>query len=37
MPVTFHIPAALREYTAGRSRVQIENSPTTLADALSAL
>ena len=37
MPVTFHIPAALREFTAGRSRVQIEGSPVTLAEALSAL
>lgn len=37
MPVTFHIPGALREFTAGRSIVEIEHSPTTLADALSAL
>lgn len=37
MPVTFHIPGALREFTAGRSRVEIEHSLTTLADALSAL
>jgi molybdopterin converting factor small subunit len=37
MPVTFHIPGALREFTAGHSRVQIEASPSTLADALSAL
>jgi hypothetical protein len=37
MPVTFHIPGALREFTAGHSRVEIEHSPTTLADALSAL
>ena len=37
MPVTFHIPGALREFTAGHSRVEIETSPTTLADALSAL
>ena len=35
MPVTFHIPGALREFTAGHSRVEIEHSPTTLADALS--
>jgi molybdopterin synthase sulfur carrier subunit len=37
MPVTFHIPGALREFTAGRSRVAIEGSPATLADALSTL
>src|SRR5260370_28687564 len=37
MPVTFHIPGALREFTAGHSRVQIERSPKTLAEALSAL
>jgi molybdopterin converting factor small subunit len=37
MPVTFHIPGALREFTAGRSRVEIEHTPATLADALSAL
>jgi molybdopterin synthase sulfur carrier subunit len=37
MPVTFHIPGALREFTAGRSTVALEHSPTTLADALSAL
>jgi len=37
VPVTFHIPGALREFTAGRSLVEIETSPTTLADALSAL
>lgn len=37
MPVTFHIPGALREFTDGRSSVQIEHSPATLADALSAL
>jgi sulfur-carrier protein len=37
MPVTFHIPAALREFTGGRSKVQLEHAPTTLAEALSAL
>lgn len=35
--VTFHIPGALREFTDGRSKVEIEPSPGTLADALSAL
>ena len=37
MPVTFHIPGALHEFTAGHSTVEIEHSSTTLADALSAL
>jgi sulfur-carrier protein len=37
MPVTFHIPGALREFTGGQSRVEIEDSAATLADALSAL
>jgi len=37
VPVTFHIPAVLREFTGGRSQVEVELSPTTLADALSAL
>ena len=37
MPVTFHIPAPLREFTTGQSEVEIPNSPTNLADALSAL
>jgi molybdopterin converting factor small subunit len=37
MPVTFHIPGALREFTGGHSKVEIEQTPATLADALSAL
>jgi sulfur-carrier protein len=37
MPVTFHIPGVLREFTEGQSKVEIKQSPTTLADALSAL
>ena len=37
MPVTFHIPGALREFTGGRGRVEIEGSPATVADALAAL
>jgi molybdopterin synthase sulfur carrier subunit len=37
VPLTVHIPGALREFTAGNSRVQIEHSPATLAGALSAL
>jgi molybdopterin synthase sulfur carrier subunit len=37
VPVTFHIPGPLREFTAGHSKVEIEPGPTTLAEALSAL
>lgn len=37
MPVTIHIPGALREFTAGKSTVKIETAPRTLSDALSAL
>jgi molybdopterin converting factor small subunit len=37
MAVTFHIPAALREFSGGQSRVEIDDSVATLADALSAL
>jgi molybdopterin synthase sulfur carrier subunit len=37
VPLTFHIPGALREFTGGHSRVEIEASPATVGDALSAL
>jgi molybdopterin converting factor small subunit len=37
VPVTFHIPGSLHEFTAGHRRVEIEPAPITLADALSAL
>lgn len=37
MPVTFHIPGALRQFTDGRSKVELEISAATVADALSAL
>ncbi len=37
MPVTFHIPAALRAHTGGSSKVEIGQSPATLADALAVL
>ncbi len=37
MPVTFHIPGALREFTDGHSKVEIEASPATVADALATL
>jgi sulfur-carrier protein len=37
MPVTFLIPGPLRSFAAGKSHIVIEQSPTTLADALEAL
>ena len=37
MPVTFHIPGALREFTGGRSQIELTLTATTLGDALSAL
>ena len=37
VPVTFHIPAALREFTAGRGEVEMDVSGKTVAEALSAL
>ena len=37
VPVTFHIPGPLREFTEGQSEVKIAQSVMTLADALSAL
>lgn len=37
MPVTFHIPGALREFTGGRGKVEMKYSPANVADALSAL
>jgi molybdopterin synthase sulfur carrier subunit len=37
MPVTFHIPGPLREFTSRSSTVTIEQAPATLAEALSAL
>jgi molybdopterin converting factor small subunit len=37
VPIIFHIPGALREFTAGHSTVEIELSPATLAEALTAL
>jgi MoaD family protein len=37
MPVTFHIPGALREFTSGQSSVELEHSPATVADALAIL
>jgi sulfur-carrier protein len=37
LPVNFHIPGPLREFTGGRSKVEIKRSPATVADALSEL
>jgi molybdopterin converting factor small subunit len=37
VPVIFHIPGALREFTGGLSKVEVEHSAGTLADALSVL
>ncbi len=37
MPITFHIPGSLREFTAGHGQVTIESSPATVGEALSQL
>jgi sulfur-carrier protein len=37
MSVVFHIPGYVREFTGGKSRVALEASPATVADALAAL
>ena len=37
MMVTFHLPAALREFTGSSSQVQLQIPGGTVADALSAL
>ena len=37
MALTFHIPGPLREFTGGLSKVEIKDSPSTVAEALSAL
>jgi len=37
VPVTFYIPGALRQFTGGRSKVELDISSGTVADALSAL
>lgn len=37
MPVTLHIPGALREFAAGQSTVRLEQSPATVAEALALL
>ena len=37
MPLIFHIPGALREFTAGNSTVKINHSAATVFGALTAL
>jgi molybdopterin converting factor small subunit len=37
MPITFLIPGALLEFTDGKTKVRIEDSPATVGSALSAL
>jgi molybdopterin converting factor small subunit len=37
MPVTFHIPGPLREFTCGHSAIRAEITPVVLSEALSAL
>ncbi len=37
MPVVFHIPGPLREFTGGQSEIQFDGSPQTVAAALSLL
>jgi sulfur-carrier protein len=37
VPVTFHIPGPLRQFTDGESRVEVPGSPATLRDALELL
>lgn len=37
MPVTFHLAKGLQGFTTGKSRVTLDVSPKTVADALSLL
>lgn len=37
MAVTFHIPGGLRDFTSGNAKIQVQDSPATVRDALSAL
>jgi molybdopterin synthase sulfur carrier subunit len=37
VPVTFHIPGPLRQFTGGESRIEIPGAPATLRDALGSL
>jgi sulfur-carrier protein len=37
MAISFYIPGALRTFTNGRSKVVVDGTPATLAEALQAL
>ena len=37
MAIIFYIPGTLRQFTSGKGRVEIEGSPATVGEALSAL
>jgi molybdopterin synthase sulfur carrier subunit len=37
LPVIFHIPGALRQFTGGQRKVELPGSPPTVGDALGAL
>ncbi|MBI4459219.1 MAG: MoaD/ThiS family protein [Acidobacteria bacterium] len=37
MPITFYIPSPLREFTGGRSEVQIAPAPASIGAALTVL
>jgi len=37
VPITFHIPGTLREFTGGRAVVEISNLSGTISDALASL
>jgi len=37
VPLTFHIPGPLRDFTGGRGKIEIDRQPSTLADALQFL
>ena len=37
MPLVFHIPGHIREFTGGRSRVVLDSSPATVGQALETL
>ncbi len=37
MPVTFIIPSALRRFAGGQSRIQVDRTPATAAQALELL
>ena len=37
MAIVFHIPGYLRAFTAGSNRVELEDRPATVGDALEAL